>query len=65
MCPASYSDIDGQYLDSKTKKPVSISENTKRNIIQKARKLINLSKRGKRCTMTNIPEMLKNKYYNY
>lgn len=58
LCPVLTKDIESQYIDKNTNKPIRISNNTKRKVVNKARKLIDISKMGKRCTMTNIPKIL-------
>ncbi len=55
MCPVISQYIDDTYLDSNTNLPIVLSEKTAFYIESKAKKMINLSKRGKRCTLTDIP----------
>lgn len=55
MCPVIESYIDTVYKNNKNNKPITLSINTTQFIIAKSQKLIELSKRGKRCTLTDIP----------
>ncbi len=58
MCPVKISNIAEEYIDMNTHQPVVISNrNLKQSINNKARKLINLTKKGKKVTITDAYEI--------
>lgn len=59
ICPVIIKYIDSQYIDTKTQKPIVISDNTSKKIVARSQKLIELSKKGIRCTMTDVPHILE------
>lgn len=60
ICPVQKSDIIEEYIDENTKQAVVISSNNlKRAIHNKARKVINLAKKGIKATQTDAIEIYK------
>lgn len=54
ICPAKKNDVVEEYIDTNTNQPVIISSNTlKRAILNKAKKVISLTKKGMRVTQTD------------
>lgn len=60
ICPVKKSDIVEEYIDTNTNQPVIISSNTlKRAILNKAKKVISLTKKGMRVTQTDAYAIYK------
>lgn len=55
MCPVIKPYIDSIYKSTNDNRPIILSPKTTQYIIGKSQKLIELSKRGKKCTLTDIP----------
>ncbi len=54
ICPVKAEHIEREYIDSNTNQPVIINNHTVlKNVTTKAKKLINLTKKGIKCTQTD------------